>query len=304
MKRTSLIVLLVILAVLAFFAWQWRYSPLFSGLFGSSNPGQLIASADYLCDGGKAAQAQFYNGPAQTPQPQPGEPPVPAGWAQVSLDDGRELTLQQTISADGGRYANSDGSVVFWSKGRGAFVEEGGTQTYANCIETAQDPGGLPQAYANGKMGFSIRYPQNFTPDAKYVYQEMGPGKSISGVKFTVDPAIASGTNLSSDSYLSVEQIASSSACTAGLFLENATPSTLTEGTMTYSYATSTGAAAGNRYDEQVFALPGTNPCLSVRYFVHYGAIENYPPGAVKEFDYQALVNQFDAIRKTLTVNQ
>ncbi|MBV9159354.1 MAG: MliC family protein [Candidatus Kaiserbacteria bacterium] len=52
----------------------------------------------------------------------------------VLPDDGREMTLPQTISADGGRYANADESFVFWNKGNTAFVQENGTTTYDQCV--------------------------------------------------------------------------------------------------------------------------------------------------------------------------
>ena len=66
----------------------------------------------------------------------------------------------------------------------------------------------------------------------------------------------------------------------------------------------STGAAAGNRYEETVYTLPGTNPCIAVRYFIHYGVFQNYPAGTVREFDQQALLASFDAIRHTLVIVQ
>ena len=47
------------------------------------------------------------------------------------------MTLPQAMSADGGRYANKAETIVFWNKGRGAFVQEDGRTTYADC--TAQD---------------------------------------------------------------------------------------------------------------------------------------------------------------------
>ncbi|HVS79986.1 MAG TPA: hypothetical protein VHF05_03315, partial [Candidatus Paceibacterota bacterium] len=81
------------------------------------------------------------------------------------------------------------------------------------------------------------------------------------------------------------------------------TAKTITENGTDYSVASSTGAGAGNRYEETVYALPGTNPCVGVRYFVHYGVIENYPAGAVKEFDRQSLLSTFDSMRKTLILN-
>jgi hypothetical protein len=39
-----------------------------------------------------------------------------------------------------------------------------------------------------------------------------------------------------------------------------------------------------------------------VRYFIHYGVFQNYPAGMVREFDQQALLASFDAIRRTLVV--
>lgn len=54
---------------------------------------------------------------------------------QLELSDGRELTLPQVISGSGARYANRDESFVFWNKGRTAFVEEAGQQTYTGCVQ-------------------------------------------------------------------------------------------------------------------------------------------------------------------------
>jgi len=46
------------------------------------------------------------------------------------------------------------------------------------------------------------------------------PGKDIHGVKFTIPSSLISGTNLSSDTGISVEEIASTSDCKATLFLD------------------------------------------------------------------------------------
>jgi len=312
MTKTGTIVTVVVLAVLALVAWEWRYSPMFSKLFGATTQGQLLAEAHYQCDGAKTIDASFYGGgPASTTS---SGQPVPTGSVQLTLSDNRSMTLAQTLSADGTRYSDGDPNkqqgqsgaetFVFWSKGNGALVLENNVQkSFIGCIQVVNDPGGLPQVYESGANGFSLRYPANYVAK-DYTYQEMGPGKDIHGVKFTIDPAIASGTNLSSDSYISVEQLPNTASCTAEKFLDQVTASTLTEGDTSYSYASSTGAGAGNRYEEQVFAMPGTNPCVAVRYYIHYGAIQNYPDGMVKEFDHNALVNQFDAIRKTLTIVQ
>ncbi len=101
---------------------------------------QPAATVAYACDGGKTIVATYYRGTA-TVLAGSGQPPTPAGHVQVALSDGRSITLPQTISADGARYANADGSFVFWSKGDGAMVLENGQQSdYTNCV-AANAPG-------------------------------------------------------------------------------------------------------------------------------------------------------------------
>jgi membrane-bound inhibitor of C-type lysozyme len=77
-----------------------------------------IATVDYSCKDGKTMKATFYN-------------------ASVDLVlGGKKVSLPQAQSADGGRYANADESLVFWAVGNKAFVTEGDpdVQTYADCI--------------------------------------------------------------------------------------------------------------------------------------------------------------------------
>jgi membrane-bound inhibitor of C-type lysozyme len=276
----------------------------------------VIASVDYSCNAGKTVAATFYAG-EEVVATSTSAMPIPTGTVSVTLSDGRTMSLKQTISADGVRYANADESFIFWSKGRGAVILENNQQTFMGCIELAKDPGGLSAFYSNGSLGFSIRLPAvanasstlATTSDAylvnePYKYQALGPGKDIGGVKFMIPQTFVAGTNLSSDSGISVEEIAQSGgSCSAGSFLDGgASVATTTDGATTYSVASSTDAAAGNRYEETVYALPGTNPCVAVRYFIHYGVFENYPAGTVKEFDRAKILAQFDAIRRTLVV--
>ena len=292
-------------------------------IYKESGKEQPIASVRYSCDASKTIDASFFSGSsAQAPTPKPGQPPTPTGYVQISLSDGRAMTLPQTISADGARYANDDESFVFWSKGNGALVlERSQEKSFIGCVQVAADPGSLPAVYSSGAEGFSIRLPSlststphgdasDYSVDERYAYQELGPGKDIGGVKFTIPGALAAGTNLGADSYLSVEEIPlkPGQTCSARRFLDaGALPlhtATITDAGVEYSMASSTGAGAGNRYEETVYALPGTNPCMAVRYFIHYGVFENYPAGAVRPFDEQGIIKQFDVIRRTLVVNQ
>ena len=118
--------------------------------------------------------------------------------------------------------------------------------------------------------GFSVRYPAGWSAQP-----------TDGGVTLVVDPAMVMGTNLGSDSSVSIEHLPAGVACTD---------------------ATSTDAGAGNRYEEWIYALSNTSPCLAVRYFIHYGVIENYPEGAVREFDRGALLKSFDDIRRTVVL--
>jgi len=264
-----------------------------------------IAQATYICNGDKTIDAAFYRG---EPKPvEPGEPPIPSGSVKIILSDGRSFDLPQTISADGSRYANSNESFIFWSKGSRALVlEDNVEKNYIGCIVIAKDPGGLPKTYSDGAIGFSIRYPADYSIDTSYKYQALGPGKDINGVKFTIPYSLAVGTNLSSfDTGISIETIPAAQDCSAGLFLDgNTDVQTVTDNGIDYSFATTIQGAAGNRYEEEVWAIPETNPCLAIRYFIHSTNIENYPEdpeGVILEFDRPALINQFEKIRHTLT---
>jgi len=263
-----------------------------------------LAVVQYSCNAGKTIDAEYYAG--QTKPATGDQPPIPGGSVDLKLSDGRTMTLTQTISADGARYANPDESFVFWNKGNGALVLENNQEkSYVGCIAVAPAAADLPQVYSNNSFGFSLRLPAGFSIDEAYKYQALGQGKDIAGIKFTIPESMATGTNLSRDSYVSVEEIPQSAVCNASLFVSSGTKvADLLDGIATYSFASSTDAGAGNRYEESVFALPGTNPCVAVRYFIHYGAIENYPVGLVREFDKQSLLNTFDQIRRTLVINQ
>jgi hypothetical protein len=117
-----------------------------------------------------------------------------------------------------------------------------------------------------------------------------------------VGESLAQGTTLGSDTALTIERPTKPSACTADLYLDGSKAIPVVDAGTAYSVASSTDAAAGNRYEEWVYALPGANPCVVVRYFIHTTVFENYPPGAVRRFDTSALRNIFDEVRRTLIV--
>jgi membrane-bound inhibitor of C-type lysozyme len=293
-KKLTLIVVIAIAFVAGFYLFDY-----FKKTAAST------VRATYLCREGKTIDVVFHN--SEPKLGEPGEPPIPTGSVNIVLSDGRKMKLGQTISADGVRYANKDESFVFWNRGSGALVlEDNVEKSYIGCVELAKDPGGLSNAFSDEWMGISIRYPKDYFLHDSYKYQALGPGKDIYGVQFTIPAYLAAGKNLSDyDTGVSVEIIPAVENCTYELFLNHAeTSQIVTDNDTEYSYASVMEGAVGNRYEEMVWAVVGTNPCVAVRYLIHSTNIDNYDPGVVTEFDRTALLQEFDKIRRSLIINR
>jgi membrane-bound inhibitor of C-type lysozyme len=84
----------------------------------------------FSCDMNKSISATFH---------------LPADKAvDLTLGDGRTMSLLHAISASGARYANADESFVFWNKGETAFITENGKNTFENCQQTGGGGALLP----------------------------------------------------------------------------------------------------------------------------------------------------------------
>lgn len=112
----------------------------------NNNPGMQCTAEAKICPDGTAVgrtgpQCEF----ADCPTPKPVTYTCEDGKsisalfsdtkADVTLSDNRAFTLTPSEAASGAKYANEDGSVVFWTKDYGAFFEEGTPlrTTYAGC---------------------------------------------------------------------------------------------------------------------------------------------------------------------------
>jgi hypothetical protein len=183
-----------------------------------------------------------------------------------------------------------------------ALASCGGDSSHATPKPGAQPPTGW-RAFGDARTHFSIAYPEDWTVDSHYVYPMRIEGRELHGVSFSVPEAMRGHTNLAADTRLSVESVSGVQVCEARRFVD--TPEnelTENDGGHTWSVADSGDAGAGNFYDETVYALVGSEPCLAIRYFIHSTNIANYDPGAVKQFDRGALVTMFGRIRSTLTL--
>jgi len=70
----------------------------------------------------------------------------------------------------------------------------------------------------------------------------------------------------------------------------------------TFVYSTSEGAGAGNYYEQEIYRMLKKDVCYEVIYFIHYTNIGNYPPGAVTEFDRNAILQRLDSVFSTFNV--
>ena len=153
--------------------------------------------------------------------------------------------------------------------------------------------------YVHSNPAFAVRYPLGFSVDESHIYTAMGPGKDIPGVAFVIPQNMSAGTNLSPDSYVSVEWL-NGVSCTPASFLDSPTATTtVIDGSTQYQVATSGGAGAGNLYEETVYVVG----CTAIRYFLHSTNIGNYPAGAVTEYNRAAVIAAFDSIRHSYTTS-
>jgi putative hemolysin/membrane-bound inhibitor of C-type lysozyme len=90
----------------------------FNGLCAPDTAGEVV-HAQFRCAAGKTVDAVFSNGSRSS--------------VSLVLSDGRSLSLPQSRSGSGARYANAAQSFVFWNKGNSAFIEEDGQASYRGC---------------------------------------------------------------------------------------------------------------------------------------------------------------------------
>ncbi len=163
------------------------------------------------------------------------------------------------------------------------------------------------QTYTNSEYGFTLQHPNDWTVDNSYVYDLLGPEEpTIPGVKFLIPKTLTEGTNLSEfQTGLSVEIMPNMPTCTAHPFLlQPKTVTTEVINDVKYSIASSSEPGAGNLYEEYVYAISDTNPCLAVRYLIHSTNLANYDPGAVTAYDRTQLINIFNEIRDSIIITQ
>ena len=160
--------------------------------------------------------------------------------------------------------------------------------------------------YTIRNKGVELFIPDNFRIEDTYSYDLISSENKPTWVAFYVSPDETNDTNLSQDSYFSVE-FTDNTTCEVKDFIDTQMYSNQSSGTdengNEYLLVSWEDVWAWNRYEQSLYLYDKEEECLAVRYFIHYWVIENYPD-TVKEFDKNALINTFDISRESLTLTR
>ncbi len=289
----KLITGLVALVVIAFGVWYVTSK----ARILEKGTDKLINTALYTCDGGKTITASFYEGPP-APMPKPGEPPTSNDSVVLTFESGSSIMLGRTVSADGGRYVNTDESFVFWDKGNNALVlQNGAEKDYTGCMT---GDGGALQTVSTGK-GITFSYPDDFglatMPEQVLAKSYIPPCNEGFNYCLYYDGADYQGTNFESAGIgITARTDLSTSTCLSAPPLGYTRP-LVTTTTVNAAYAASVmgpagDAGAGHYAAGSVYRLLFGNTCYEFETRIGETQFANYPPGAILQFT--------DAARTTL----
>ncbi len=250
-----------------------------------------ISTATFACDGGSTIAANFYT-----------------GSVDLTLSDGRKLTLPQVMGADGAQYRQGD--IFFANKGDQAFMEENGTNTYNNCITgtagtTADgrkvfgDQGKLftftyPQAFtiAGGGIGYTENWKTNTDGTLGLILAQVNVPQSYQPKTNFVDATFTVGTSVDPKAIASC--LKDSSAGTA--------KSAVTINGIKYEKFVSTDAGAGNRYETTSYRTVQNDQCFALEYTIHYTELANFGTGSgVAAFNSVQVHTDLDSIVQSFT---
>ncbi|HUO56379.1 MAG TPA: MliC family protein [Candidatus Paceibacterota bacterium] len=260
----------------------------------SSTP-MIINTVAYSCDQGATIDASFTQ-----------------NSVDLTLSDGRSLTLPQTISGSGIRYelsaTSSSGTpddVVFWSEGDNAFLTENSSTTYQDCIAGTVTQNGSTTTFTDAGKTFSFSYPSEWSVigggggyTQSWMTNATTSGMILAEIK--IPQSYLPGTNFG-DATFTVGTSADPSALATCLSYNPTGGPKTPEATTTingtqFTVFQSHDAAAGNRYDTTSYRTSMGSQCYAVEYTIHYAVFQNYPPGTVKQFDESALKAQLDGV--------
>jgi hypothetical protein len=155
------------------------------------------------------------------------------------------------------------------------------------------------------RHGFALRVP--LTASVETDAQENGQLDMIpdAAVVVSINPNEFKGTNLG-DASLSVGVSKAPdivAACGKGQAAQGEKAAgTATLGGIKFSRFSFEDAGVGNRYASTIYRGVSDGNCYEIVEFLHWAAIENFAPGAVKEFDRPGVNAELNAIARSFTI--
>ncbi len=148
---------------------------------------------------------------------------------------------------------------------------------------------------------FKLRYSDEFSPTT---YIPVGEFKGAPGLilNFINSDFYGPHTNLVRANFL-VNTVNNLASCTQ---VNNPGETLLGEKTFngyTFTESQFTGVGAGNIYEQLFYRTLLDNTCYEIVFFMHSGNIGNYPSGTVVEFNRAALLQKFEEVLATFTIN-
>jgi len=139
------------------------------------------------------------------------------------------------------------------------------------------------QTYKNASYNFQFQYPPDFSFVAPSGYSSLG-SDSEQIVQVQADNKNFPGTNLA-DYAFTVSNQYNYADCLKSVNNKIPLTQTQTINNTTFYKDTTSGAAAGNLYDSQIYRTVRDKWCYEISLTVHTGNIGNYTPGTVAEVD-------------------
>ena len=226
-------------------------------------------------------------------------------YIAIYFNDGKNILLPQTISGSGIRYEL--GSTTFIGKGDNAFLTEGTTTTYTNCLTGNQTTKSEINTFTDTGKTFSFSYPKQYvlsggdigyTQDWSYLatYGDMGlilarvniprtfftEKTNFGDARFTIGTSVAPGAVKN---------------CLNFQYAKSGTMSTTTINGRQFTKIQFTDAGAGNFYETTSYRMVYNSQCYAIEYIIHSSNIYNYSPDqGVKAFDKAKIISVLEGI--------
>ena len=211
----------------------------------------------------------------------------------LSLSDGRNMILPQTISGSGARYEASN--TIFWNKGNNAFITERGITTYTNCVSGFEkNISASTTNYTDSSKTFSFSFPNQFKlfgGDMGYSqdWQVQSTSSGLLLAVVNIPRNFYSGKTNFGEAKFTVGTSADPDAvanCLVPEFPNMEKTSTTTINGFQFTKMNFSDAGAGNFYDTTSYRIICDSQCYAIEYTIHSSNIYNYSPDqGVKEFD-------------------